>query len=342
MNHFPCVKGPGLFSFRLLSNPWKPIFEKFHVRREKRMLVTNKEIQEAAREGKYAVPAFNTSNLEMTRAIVEVAEELRSPVIIATSTSAISYAGIEELSAIVRGLGSRAKVPVSLHLDHGTEFDLIIRCIRHGWTSVMIDASHHPLEENIALTREIVKIAHAAGVSVEAELGQLAGIEDNIQVDAANAHLTDPEQARIFVEESGCDTLAVAIGTSHGAYKFAGESRLDFERLKQIREKVRVPLVLHGASSVYPEWVERFKQAGGQIKPAHGVSDEHIRQAIELGITKINIDTDLRIAFTTALREFLLENPAEFDPRKVLKAPVKALKEVIRQKFELLGSAGKA
>lgn len=306
------------------------------------MLYTNKEIQLAAQKGGYAVPAFNTSNLEMTKAIVEVAEELRSPVIIATSTSAIKYAGIEEISAIVRGLGDRASVPVSLHLDHGTDFDLIVQCIRHGWTSVMIDASHHPFEENIRMTAEIVKIAHAAGLSVEAELGQLAGIEDNIQVDAANAHLTDPDQAKQFVEESGCDTLAVAIGTSHGAYKFAGESRLDFERLKEIREKVSVPLVLHGASSVYQNWVERFKKSGGEMKPAHGVSDEHIKKAIELGITKINIDTDLRIAFTTALREFLNENPSQFDPRKILKAPTEALKEIIRGKMQLMGSAGKA
>jgi fructose-bisphosphate aldolase class II len=306
------------------------------------MLYTNKEIQMEAQKNGYAVPAFNTSNLEMTQAIIEVAEELKSPVIIATSTSAISYAGIEEISAIVRGLGSRARVPVSLHLDHGTDFDLIIRCIRNGWTSVMIDASHHPFEENVALTKDIVRIAHAAGVSVEAELGQLAGIEDNIEVDAQNAHLTDPDQAKQFVEESGCDTLAVAIGTSHGAYKFAGESKLDFDRLKEIRAKVSVPLVLHGASSVYPEWVERFKKSGGEMKPAHGVSDEHIQKAISLGITKINIDTDLRIAFTTALREFLHANPSVFDPRKILKAPKEALKEIIRGKMELMGSAGKA
>lgn len=306
------------------------------------MLYTNKEIQTEAQKKGYAVPAFNTSNLEMTQAIIEVAEELKSPVIIATSTSAISYAGIQEISTIVRNMGSRASVPVSLHLDHGTDFNLIIQCIRNGWTSVMIDASHHPFEENVAATKEIVKIAHAAGVSVEAELGQLAGIEDNIEVDAENAHLTDPDQARQFVEESGCDTLAVAIGTSHGAYKFPGESKLDFDRLKQIREKVSIPLVLHGASSVYPEWVERFKKSGGEMKPAHGVSDEHIRKAISLGITKINIDTDLRIAFTTALREFLNDNPSVFDPRKILKAPKEALKEIIRSKMELMGSAGQA
>ncbi|GAB4167639.1 MAG: class II fructose-1,6-bisphosphate aldolase [Calditrichia bacterium] len=306
------------------------------------MLVTNKDIQLEAQKKGYAVPAFNTSNLEMTKAIVEVAEELKSPVIIATSTSAISYAGIQEIANIVRGLGQKASVPVSLHLDHGTDFDLIIQCIRNGWTSVMIDASHHPLEENIQATKEIAKIAHAAGVSVEAELGQLAGIEDNIVVDSANAHLTDPEQAKQFVEESNCDTLAVAIGTSHGAYKFAGESNLDFKRLAEIREKVSVPLVLHGASSVYPEWVDRFKRSGGEMKPAHGVSDDHIKTAISHGITKINIDTDLRIAFTTALREFLNENPAQFDPRKILKAPTEALKEIVAGKMKLMGSAGQA
>ena len=305
-------------------------------------LTTNLELQKKAQQGKYAVGAFNTSNLEITQAILEAAAENSSPVIIATSQSAIEYAGIETLSNLVRTLAGHLSIPVSLHLDHGTDYDIIIGCLRHGWTSVMIDGSHAPLEENIAMTREIVKVAHAVGISVEAELGRLVGVEDQISVKAEDAQLTDPDEAVRFVSETGCDTLAVAIGTSHGAYKFKGEAKLDFDRLKAIIRKVEVPLVLHGASSVKREIVEKGTQYGARLPGAAGVPEEHIRKAISLGITKVNIDTDLRLAFTAVTREFLAQQPEVFDPRKVLGAGRQGMKEVVKEKIALLGSVGKA
>jgi len=305
-------------------------------------LTTNLELQKEAQRGKYAVGAFNTSNLEITQAILEAAHQSRSPVIIATSQSAIKYAGMEALSNMVRTLAQPLPVPVSLHLDHGTDYDMIIGCLRHGWTSVMIDGSHAPLEENMAITGEIVKVAHAAGVSVEAELGRLMGVEDQISVEQRDAFMTDPEEAVRFVSQTGCDTLAVAIGTSHGAYKFKGEPRLDFDRLKIIAQKVSTPLVLHGASSVRPDIVEKGTKYGAKLPGAAGVPEEHIKKAISLGITKVNIDTDLRLAFTAWTREILAEQPEVFDPRKILAAGRQGIKEVVAAKLELLGSAGKA
>ena len=306
------------------------------------MLVTNKEIQVEAQKGKYAVGAFNTSNVEITQAIIEAHEELNAPVIIATSTSAIKYCGIDVLSSVVRTMAQKAKIPVSLHLDHGTDYDLIIGCIRNGWTSIMIDGSHAPLEENIALTKEIVKICHATGISVEAELGRLGGIEDNISVDERDARLTDPAEAVRFVNETQCDTLAIAIGTSHGAYKFKGEAKLAFDRLEEIRNRVDVPLVLHGASSVIPEIIEKANKYGADLGAAKGVPIEDIKKAISLGITKVNIDTDLRLAFTAGIREILSEKPQLFDPRKIIGAGRALIKEVVKNKIEVLGSAGKA
>ncbi len=306
------------------------------------MLVTNKDIQLAAKQGKYAVGAFNTSNVEITQAVIEAHEEMNAPVIIATSTSAIKYCGIEVLSALVRQMAIQANIPVSLHLDHGTDFNLIISCLRNGWTSVMIDGSHAPLKENIAITREIVKIAHAVGVSVEAELGRLGGIEDNISVDERDARLTDPGEAVKFVEETECDTLAVAIGTSHGAYKFKGEANLAYDRLEEIGRRIDIPLVLHGASSVIPEVIERANKYGANLGAAKGVPGEDIRKAISLGITKVNIDTDLRLAFTAGVREILAQKPELFDPRKIIGAGRDAIKEVVKNKIELLGCTGKA
>jgi len=305
------------------------------------MLVTNKELQVAAKAGGYAVGAFNTSNVEITQAIIEAHEEMNAPVIVATSTSAIKYCGIEVLSSIVRQLAWQAKIPVSLHLDHGTDFNLIVNCLRNGWTSIMIDGSHAPLEENIALTREVVKLAHAVGVSVEAELGRLGGIEDNISVDERDARLTDPDEAVRFVKETECDTLAIAIGTSHGAYKFKGEAKLAFDRLEEINNRVSVPLVLHGASSVIPEVIEKANKYGARLGAAKGVPTEDIKKAISLGITKVNIDTDLRLAFTAGVREILSEKPELFDPRKIIGAGREAIKQVVKAKIELLGSAGK-
>jgi fructose-bisphosphate aldolase class II len=305
-------------------------------------LVTNREIQEQARRGTYAVGAFNTSNLEITQAIIEAAEEEHSPVIVATSQGAISYAGIEVLASIVRTIASKASVPVSLHLDHGTDFEFVMGCIRHGWTSVMFDGSHEPFETNVADTREIVRIAHSVGLSVEAELGRLAGIEDQISVSRAEAVLTDPREAAQFVEDTGCDTLAVAIGTSHGAYKFTAEPKLDFDRLQEIARKVGVPLVLHGASSVMPEVVDRAVRYGAKLPGAKGVPVEDITKAVSLGITKVNIDTDLRLAFTAATREFLATKPEVFDPRKILGVGKEAMKEVVKAKMKVLGSCRQA
>jgi fructose-bisphosphate aldolase, class II len=306
------------------------------------MLVTNKELQVAAKKGKYAVGAFNTSNIEITQAIIEAHEEANAPVIIATSTSAIKYCGIDILSSVVRQMAEKVKIPVSLHLDHGTDYDLIVGCVRNGWTSIMIDGSHASLDENIALTSEIVKICHAVGVSVEAELGRLGGIEDNISVDEKDARLTDPDEAVRFISESQCDTLAIAIGTSHGAYKFKGESKLAFNRLEEIGSRVDVPLVLHGASSVIPAVVEKANKYGADLGAAKGVPVEDIKKAISLGITKVNIDTDLRLAFTAGVRQMLAEKPEAFDPRKIIGAGREDIKNVVKSKIDVLGCAGKA
>ena len=306
------------------------------------MLVNNKELQIAAKHGKYAVGAFNTSNIEITQAIIEAHEELDAPVIVATSTSAIKYCGIEVLSSVVRQMAMQAKIPVSLHLDHGTDFNLIVNCLRNGWTSIMIDGSHAPFKENISITKEIVKMAHGVGVSVEAELGRLGGIEDNISVDERDARLTDPDEAEQFVEETQCDTLAVAIGTSHGAYKFKGDAKLAFDRLEEISRRIDIPLVMHGASSVIPEIIEKANQYGANLGAAKGVPAADIKKAISLGITKVNIDTDLRLAFTAGVREILTQKPELFDPRKIIGAGRKEIKEVVKSKIELLGSAGKA
>jgi fructose-bisphosphate aldolase class II len=306
------------------------------------MLVNNKELQTAAKQGKYAVGAFNTSNIEITQAIVEAHEEMNAPVIIATSTSAIQYCGIEVLSSIVRQMATQAKIPVSLHLDHGTDFNLIVNCLRNGWTSIMIDGSHAPLKENIAITKEIVKMAHPVGVSIEAELGRLGGIEDNISVDERDARLTDPDEAEQFVQQTDCDTLAIAIGTSHGAYKFKGEAKLAFDRLEEIGKRIDIPLVLHGASSVIPEIIAKANKYGANLGAAKGVPVEDIKKAISLGITKVNIDTDLRLAFTAGVREILSQKPELFDPRKIIGAGREAIKQVVKTKIELLGSTGKA
>jgi len=306
------------------------------------MLVTNKELQVAAKKGKYAVGAFNTSNVEITQAIIEAHEEVNAPVIIAASTSAIKYCGIDVLSSIVRQMAEKAKIPVSLHLDHGTDYDLIVDCVRNGWTSIMIDGSHAPLEGNIALTSEIVKICHTVGISVEAELGRLGGIEDEISVDEKDARLTDPDEAEKFIAETQCDTLAIAIGTSHGAYKFKGESKLAFDRLEEIRNRIETPLVLHGASSVIPEVVEKANKYGADLGAAKGVPVEDIKKAISLGITKVNIDTDLRLAFTAGVRQILADKPELFDPRKIIGAGREDIKNVVKSKIEVLGCAGRA
>lgn len=304
-------------------------------------LTNNLELQKKAKEGGYAIPAFNTSNLEITQAIIEVAEEMRSPVIIATSPSAMKYAGAKEISAIVHSLATEASIPVSFHLDHGKDLETVISALRYGWTSVMIDGSHLSLEENIAITKEVVRIAHSIGVSVEAELGRIGGKEDLVSVSEREATFTDPDEAVSFVEETGCDTLAVAIGTSHGAYKFKGEPKLDFDRLSEIASKVAAPLVLHGASSVVPELVEKAERYGATLGKPKGVPEKDIKEAVRRGITKVNIDTDIRLAFTAGIRELLAKNPDVFDPRKILKSAKEEIKRVVASKIELLGSGGR-
>ena len=305
------------------------------------MLVTNKELLLPAMQKGYAVGAFNIQNLESLLAVVEAAVEEKSPVIVAVTPSSIKYGGLAYLTKIVRTAAESAPVPMSLHLDHGKDFETVSKCVEAGFTSVMIDGSFLKFEENVALTKRVVDLAHAKGVSVEAELGRLAGVEEST-VEEREAVLTDPDSAKEFVEQTGVDTLAVAIGTSHGAYKFKGEAKLDFERLRLIRERVNIPLVLHGASSV-PQWIiQKAVKYGAELAGAKGIPEEHIKKAISLGISKINIDTDLRLAFTATIREVLSTKPKEFDPRKILGPAKEAMKEVVKSKMRLFGSSGKA
>ncbi|NTW05005.1 MAG: class II fructose-1,6-bisphosphate aldolase [Peptococcaceae bacterium] len=267
----------------------------------------------------YAVGAFNCNNMEIVQAIVQAAEIEKSPVILQASQGAIKYAGINFIVAMAREAASSVKIPVALHLDHGTGFDQILWCIRSGFSSVMIDGSKLPLEENIALTRKVIECAYPLGLSVEAELGKIGGTEDDITVSEKEATFTDPEEARYFVEKTQVGSLAVAIGTAHGQYR--GEPKLDFERLKKIRSLVKVPIVLHGSS---------------------GVPDDAIAEAISLGVRKVNIDTNIREAFVMAARSILDNNPREIDPRKMLGPAREAAIEIIREKIRLFGSSGKA
>ncbi len=283
------------------------------------MLVTGKEILLDAQKNGYGVGAFNVNNMEIIQAIIEAAEETRSPVILQASQGGINYAGIEYIAALAKTAAEKATVPVAIHLDHGTDFKQIIGCIRHGFSSVMIDGSKYEFEENIDKTREVVEIAHAVGVSVEAELGKIGGTEDDITVHEKDATFTDPKEAKEFVERTGVDSLAIAVGTAHGVYK--GEPDIDFDRISEIRKLVEVPLVLHGSS---------------------GVAYDDLREAISRGICKINIDTDLRAAFTRAIHKFVEENPEVIDPRKILGPAKEAMKETIKEKMEVFGSVGKA
>jgi fructose-bisphosphate aldolase class II len=305
------------------------------------MLATNKDLLVSAKQKAYAVGAFNISNLETLLATSEAAAEEKSPVIVAVTPSAIKYAGLSYLAKLVKTAAESSSVPMSLHLDHGEDFETVSKCVGAGFTSVMIDGSHLKFEENIALTKQVVDLAHPKGVSVEAELGRLAGVEEKT-VEEKEAILTDPDSAKEFVKRTGVDALAVAVGTSHGAYKFKGEPKLDFERLKSIEEKVSTPLVLHGASSVPPSIINKAAKYGAQLEGAKGIPEGHIKKAISLGITKINIDTDLRLAFTATVREVLANSPKEFDPRKILGPAKEAMKHVVVGKMRLFGSSGKA
>jgi fructose-bisphosphate aldolase class II len=279
--------------------------------------------------------------MEILQAIVETANEEKSPIIVSASPSAIKYAGLDYVVAMVRVAAKLyPSIPMTLHLDHGKDIETATMCINGGFTSVMIDGSHLDFEENIAMTKHIVDVASSKGVSVEAELGKLVS-QESAAADAEDPY-TDPDNAKEFVERTGVDALAVAIGTSHGAYKFKGDAKLDFERLKAIRSKVDIPLVLHGASGV-PSWiVEMATKYGAELSGAKGIPDEHIKKAVSLGISKINIDTDLRLAFTGSVRKVLATSPTVYDPRKILGPAKENMKKVVKEKMDLFGSAGKA
>jgi len=305
------------------------------------MLVTNKEVLSIASAQGYAVGAFNINNMEILQAIVETASEEKSPIIVSASPSAIKYAGLEYLVAMVKAAAkTNPTIPMTLHLDHGKDAETAIMCINGGFTSVMIDGSHLDFEENITMTKQVVNKARPKGVSVEAELGKLVS-QESTAADAEDPY-TDPDAAVEFVDRTGVDALAVAIGTSHGAYKFKGDAKLDFERLKVIRSKVDIPLVLHGASGV-PSWiVEIATKYGAELSGAKGIPNEHIKRAISLGIAKINIDTDLRLAFTSSVRKVLVTSPKVYDPRKILGPAKENMKKVVQEKMRLFGSSGKA
>ncbi|MCW4016072.1 MAG: class II fructose-1,6-bisphosphate aldolase [Candidatus Bathyarchaeota archaeon] len=305
------------------------------------MLVTNKEVLSVASAGGYAVGAFNINNMEILQAIIETAKEEKSPIIVSASPSAVKYAGLDYLVAMVKAAAkTNPDIPMTLHLDHGKDIETAQMCINGGFTSVMIDGSHLDFEGNIAMTKHVVEIARSKGVSVEAELGKLVSQEATAQ--GAEDPYTDPDNAKEFVDRTGVDSLAVAIGTSHGAYKFKGDVKLDFDRLKDIRRKVNVPLVLHGASGV-PSWiVEKATKYGAELSGAKGIPDKHIKCAISLGIAKINIDTDLRLAFTGSVREVLVTSPKVYDPRKILGPAKENMKRVVQEKMRLFGSSGKA
>lgn len=307
-------------------------------------LITSKEMFKKAYEGQYAVGAFNVNNMEIIQGIVEAAKEEKAPLILQVSAGARKYARPVYLKKLVEAAVEETDLPIVLHLDHGEDFEICKACIDDGFTSVMIDGSRFPFEENIKITKQVVDYAHERGVVVEAELGKLAGVEDNVKVSEREATFTDPDQAVEFVERTGVDSLAIAIGTSHGAYKFKGEPKLDFERLKKISELLPgFPLVLHGASTVLPEFVKQCNEYGGQIPGAQGVPEDMLRKATTMGVCKINIDTDLRLAMTASVRKYLSENPSVFDPRKYLGEGRKAIKNMVRHKIKnVLGCSNKA
>lgn len=298
-------------------------------------LVTTKEMFKKALTEDYAVGAFNVNNMEIIQGIVEAAQEESAPLILQVSAGARKYANPTYLVKLVEAAIIDTGLDIVLHLDHGADFDICKKCVDDGFTSVMIDGSKHPFEENIKLTKQVVEYAHSKGVSVEAELGKLAGVEDDVKVSARNATFTVPEEAAEFVEKTGVDSLAIAIGTSHGAYKFKGEPYLDFERLKEIHKLIPdTPLVLHGASTVLPEFVSKCNEYGGNIPGAQGVPEDMIKTATKYGICKVNIDTDLRLAMTAEIRKHFAEHPEDFDPRKYLGPARDAIKGMVQHKIK--------
>lgn len=307
-------------------------------------LVTTKEMFEKSMKEGFAIGAFNINNMEILQGIIDAAQKQNSPVILQASSGAIKYARIKYLMKMVEAAVEETTIPIAIHLDHGADFETCKMCIDNGFTSVMIDGSKYSFEENVELTKKVVDYAHSKGVVVEAELGQLAGIEDDVNVSESDAKYTDPEQAKEFVERTGCDSLAIAIGTSHGAYKFKGEAKLRMDILKQVKDRIpNTPIVLHGASTVIPELVETCNKYGGDIPGAKGVPDEILHEASISGVSKINVDTDLRLAFTSEIRKTLTENPSAFDPRKYLTPAREKITEIVEHKIKnVFGSANKA
>ncbi len=307
-------------------------------------LVTSKEMFKKAYKGGYAIGAFNVNNMEIIQGITEAAKEENAPLILQVSAGARKYAKHVYLMKLIEAALEDTGLPICVHLDHGEDFEVCKSCIDGGFTSVMIDGSKYHFEENVRVTKEVVDYAHDKGVVVEGELGKLAGIEDAVNVAAADAAFTDPDQVAEFVRRTGVDSLAIAIGTSHGAYKFKGEARLRFDILEEVQKRLpEFPIVLHGASSVLPEYVDMINKFGGQMPGAKGVPEDMLRKAAAMAVCKINIDSDLRLALTASIRKHFAENPGDFDPRQYLKPAREAIKSVVRNKLvNVLGCSGKA
>ncbi len=308
-------------------------------------LVTTKGMFERAYKGGYAIGAFNVNNMEVIQGVLDAVAEKNAPCILQISKGARDYAGMTYLRKIIEaGLEEHPDLELAVHLDHGPDFELAKQCIDDPiFTSVMIDASHLPLEENIRITKQVVEYAHAHGKVVEAELGRLGGIEEHVKVEERDAFLTNPDEAEYFVEQTNVDSLAVAVGTSHGAYKFKGEPVLAMDLIKELTRRLEgLPLVMHGSSSVPQELVEKCNRYGGNLPNARGVPEEMIQEAVKYGICKVNIDTDIRLAITATLREYFHEHPEVFDYRKYLKPAREAVKQMVMHKIDVLGCAGKA
>lgn len=305
-------------------------------------IVTSTEMFKKAYEGGYAIGAFNVNNMEIIQGITEAAAEVSSPIILQVSAGARKYAKHVYLMKLIEAAVEDTNLPICVHLDHGESFDVCKSCIDGGFSSVMFDGSKHSFQDNIRLTKEVVDYAHAHGVVVEGELGQLAGIEDNIKVDAKDASYTNPDQVEEFVKSTGVDSLAIAIGTSHGAYKFkpGQKPQLRFDILEEVQKRLPgFPIVLHGASSVIPEYVATINQYGGNMPDAIGIPEDMLRQAAKMAVCKINIDSDLRLAMTAGVREYLANHPADFDPRKYLTPGRENIKALVKHKItEVLGS----
>ena len=308
-------------------------------------LVTTTEMFQKAYAGGYAIGAFNVNNMEIIQGITEAAQEVNSPLILQVSAGARKYAKPVYLRKLVEAAIEDTGLPMALHLDHGEDFEICKACIDGGFTSVMIDGSKHSFQDNIALTRQVVEYAHAHGVVVEGELGRLAGIEDDVNVSAADSSYTDPDQVQEFVQATGVDSLAIAIGTSHGAYKFkpGTKPQLRFDILEEVSRRLPgFPIVLHGASSVIPKYVEIINANGGQLKDAIGVPEDQLRQAAKMAVCKINIDSALRLAMTAGVRQQLIADPAGFDPRGYLKVGRQYVKDLVKDKIlHVLGSDNK-